>query len=59
MKTCVRCSVQFDEEAVLDVSPPSELADAFLKDMEIEDISDLCPRCIEEFGVMSLMLFGE
>ncbi len=28
-------------------------------DIGIEDINDLCPRCIEEFGVMTLLGFGQ
>jgi len=65
----VRCSHEFDEEDVLDVSPAMELADFWDSrfygndrgetDIGIEDINNLCPRCIEEFEIMSLLGFGE
>lgn len=39
----------------MDVSPATELADIFLRDIGVEDINDLCPRFREELGVMDLL----
>ncbi len=43
----------------MDVSPATELADIMLRDIDVEDINDLCPQCREEMGVMNLLGFGQ
>ena len=60
MKICKRCFREFDESEVdvVDVSPATELADIFLRDIGVEDINDLCTQCREELGVMNLLGFG-
>ena len=60
MKTCKRCFQEFEESEVdvVDVSPATELADIFFRDIGVEDVNDLCPKCREEFGVMDLLGFG-
>jgi len=60
LKTCKRCFREFEESEVdlLDVSPATELADIFLRDIGLEDINDLCLQCREELGVMDLLGFG-
>ncbi len=60
MKPCKRCFRKFEESEVdvVDVSPAMELADIFLRNIDIEDINDLCPQCREELGVMDLLGFG-
>jgi len=57
MKICKRCSREFDEEEISDTSPAMELADIMLRDIGIDDISDLCPRCREDLGVMDMLGF--
>jgi len=61
VKTCKRCFRGFEEPKVdvVDVSPATELADIMLRDIDVEDINDLCPQCREETGVMDLLGFGQ
>ena len=69
MKICKRCFREFNEEAVLAVSPAMELADYLDSrfhgndrgetDIGVEDINDLCPECREELGVVNLLGFGQ
>ncbi|MDO9537948.1 MAG: hypothetical protein Q7J68_06480 [Thermoplasmata archaeon] len=61
MKTCKRCFREFDESEidVLDISPATELADIFLRDIGVEDVNDLCPQCSKELGVMNLLGVGQ
>jgi len=61
VKTCKRCFRGFEEPEVdvVDVSPATELADIMLRDIDVEDINDLCPQCREETGVMDLLGFGQ
>ena len=42
---CKRCLQEFEESEVdvVNVSPATELADIFLRDIGVEDINDLCP----------------
>jgi hypothetical protein len=58
MKTCKRCFRKFDQSKY-DISPSTEVADIFLKDMGVEDINDICPECREELGVKNLLVFEE
>jgi len=60
LKICKRCFKEFEESEadVVDVSPVTELADIMLRDIGVENINDLCPRCREELGVMGLLGFG-
>ena len=58
LKTCKRCLREFEEDLSTDISPANELADIMLQDLGIDDISDLCPQCREELGVMNLLGFG-
>lgn len=59
IKICKRCFREFEEEDVLKVSPATELADIFIRDIGIEDSNDLCPQCREELRVMNLLGFGQ
>jgi hypothetical protein len=59
MKTCKRCFREFDEEAMLDAGPVTELADILLRDIGVDDVNDLCPQCREELSVMNLLGFGQ
>ncbi|MEA2015033.1 MAG: hypothetical protein U9N38_07010 [Thermodesulfobacteriota bacterium] len=58
MKICKRCFREFDEEDIVDVSPATELANIMLRDIVIENVSNLCPQCREELGVINLPGFG-
>ena len=58
MKVCKRCFRKFEEEEISDAIPTTELTDIMLRDIDIEDINDLCPQCRKELGVMDLLGFG-
>lgn len=59
MKTCKRCFEDYDEKATPDVSLATELADIFLREIGVDDISDICPQCREELGVMNMLGFSQ
>ena len=48
----------------MDVNPATDAGSGFRRndrgetDIGIEDITDLCPQCREELGVMDLLGFG-
>jgi hypothetical protein len=59
MKTCKRCFREFNEEELPDVRPTNDLADILLQDISGGDVSDLCPECSEELGMVTLLGFGQ
>ena len=52
MKICKRCFREFDEMEDSDSSPAENLGNIFLRDIGIDDISNLCPDCREQLGVI-------
>jgi len=53
------CFREFEGEDVWEDSPAMELGDIFARNTGIEDISDLCPECKEELGVINFLGFGQ
>lgn len=59
MKVCKRCFREFEEEEIQDASPATELTKIMLQEIGVEDINDLCPKCREELGLVSLLGFDQ
>ncbi len=59
IKKCKMCFREFEGEDVWEDSPAMELGDIFARNTGIEDISDLCPECKEELGVINFLGFGQ
>ncbi len=58
MKTCKYCDEPFDE-AEEDTELPGQLGAMFLDRAGYTDSDDVCPRCKEELGILSLIGTGE
>lgn len=57
MKTCVNCRRPFPEVAL--INPAENLGDLLQESNIVIDDQDLCQACKEEFGMRTLMGFGE
>ena len=59
MKICANCGQRYEESPSPDERYPTDLGGLFLEATDPDWEDELCPACIEEFGMMNLTGFDE
>ena len=58
MKVCVRCQREFkNDNSYFNLF--SEIGDIYVESSGTDRIDDICPKCLEDLGIMSLLGFDE
>jgi len=58
MKTCRRCLREFTPDENRIEGPAERLGELSIEEAENEDVTDLCPDCLEELGMMNILGFN-
>jgi hypothetical protein len=59
MKICRRCLREYDDSISAHWNPADELGELFLEATDPVGENDLCPDCLEETGIFTLLGFGQ